>query len=113
CENDDRMLCKTAGHGCIWHLADIPTSVGLPGCQQPVVAEKGLNGRVITREIMPVLFSVVEGFGAPRGCAYWTTVSANNQCRTFAVRRPFRWDLCGKPLISLALPRGLEPLFSP
>ena len=35
--------------------------VGLPGDQQLVVAEKDLNGRVTTREIMPVLFSVLEG----------------------------------------------------
>ena len=35
--------------------------VGLPDAQQLVVAEKDLNGRVATREIMPVLFSLLEG----------------------------------------------------
>ncbi|HEY3147265.1 MAG TPA: protein-L-isoaspartate(D-aspartate) O-methyltransferase, partial [Dongiaceae bacterium] len=39
--------------------------VGLPGAQQLVVAEKDLNGRVTTREIMPVLFSVLEGSDQP------------------------------------------------
>jgi protein-L-isoaspartate(D-aspartate) O-methyltransferase len=35
--------------------------VGLPAAQQLVVVEKDLNGRVTTKEIMPVLFSVLEG----------------------------------------------------
>jgi protein-L-isoaspartate(D-aspartate) O-methyltransferase len=35
--------------------------VGLPTAQQLVVVEKDLNGRVTTKEIMPVLFSVLEG----------------------------------------------------
>jgi protein-L-isoaspartate(D-aspartate) O-methyltransferase len=35
--------------------------VGLLGAQQLVVVEKELNGRVTTKEIMPVLFSVLEG----------------------------------------------------
>ena len=35
--------------------------VGLLGAQQLVVAEKDRNGRVTTKEIMPVLFSVLEG----------------------------------------------------
>jgi protein-L-isoaspartate(D-aspartate) O-methyltransferase len=35
--------------------------VGLPDAQQLVVVEKDLNGRVTTKEIMPVLFSVLEG----------------------------------------------------
>lgn len=39
--------------------------VGLPRAQQLVVAEKDLNGRVTTREIMPVLFSVLEGSDQP------------------------------------------------
>jgi protein-L-isoaspartate(D-aspartate) O-methyltransferase len=39
--------------------------VGLPGSQQLVVAEKGLNGRVTTKEIMPVLFSVLEESDQP------------------------------------------------
>jgi len=39
--------------------------VGLPGAQHLVVAEKDLNGRVTTREIMPVLFSVLEGSDQP------------------------------------------------
>src|SRR5215831_9542155 len=39
--------------------------VGLPGDQQLVVAEKDLDGRVTTREIMPVLFSVLEGSDQP------------------------------------------------
>ena len=34
--------------------------VGLLGAQQLVVVEKDLNGRVTTKEIMPVLFSVLE-----------------------------------------------------
>jgi protein-L-isoaspartate(D-aspartate) O-methyltransferase len=34
--------------------------VGLPGAQQLVVVEKDLNGKVATKEIMPVLFSVLE-----------------------------------------------------
>jgi protein-L-isoaspartate(D-aspartate) O-methyltransferase len=39
--------------------------VGLPGAQELVVAEKDLNGRVTTKEIMPVLFSVLEGSDQP------------------------------------------------
>ena len=39
--------------------------VGLPGAQQLVVAEKDLNGRVTTKEIMPVLFSVLEECDQP------------------------------------------------
>ena len=39
--------------------------VGLPGAQQLVVAEKDLNGRVTTKEIMPVLFSVLEESDQP------------------------------------------------
>jgi protein-L-isoaspartate(D-aspartate) O-methyltransferase len=39
--------------------------VGLPGAQQLVVVEKDLNGRVATKEIMPVLFSVLEGSDQP------------------------------------------------
>jgi protein-L-isoaspartate(D-aspartate) O-methyltransferase len=39
--------------------------VGLPGAQQLVVAEKDQNGRVTTREIVPVLFSVLEGSDQP------------------------------------------------
>jgi len=39
--------------------------VGLPEAQQLVVAEKDLNGRVTTKEIMPVLFSVLEGSDEP------------------------------------------------
>ena len=35
--------------------------VGLPDAQQLVVAEKDLNNRVTTKEIMPVLFSLLEG----------------------------------------------------
>ena len=35
--------------------------VGLLGAQQLVVVEKDLNGKVTTKEIMPVLFSVLEG----------------------------------------------------
>ncbi len=35
--------------------------VGLLSAQQLVVVEKDLNGRVTTKEIMPVLFSVLEG----------------------------------------------------
>jgi protein-L-isoaspartate(D-aspartate) O-methyltransferase len=39
--------------------------VGLPGSQRLVVAEKDLNGRVTTKEIMPVLFSVLEESDQP------------------------------------------------
>ena len=39
--------------------------VGLLGAQQLVVAEKNRNGRVTTKEIMPVLFSVLEGSDQP------------------------------------------------
>ena len=39
--------------------------VGLLGDQQLVVVEKDLNGRVTTKEIMPVLFSVLEGSDQP------------------------------------------------
>ena len=35
--------------------------VGLPVAQQLVLVEKDLNGKVTTKEIMPVLFSVLEG----------------------------------------------------
>jgi protein-L-isoaspartate(D-aspartate) O-methyltransferase len=35
--------------------------VGLLGAQQLVVGDKDLNGKVTTKEIMPVLFSVLEG----------------------------------------------------
>jgi len=39
--------------------------VGLLGAQQLVVVEKDLNGRVATKEIMPVLFSLLEGSEQP------------------------------------------------
>ena len=39
--------------------------VGLPEAQQLVVVDKDLNGRVATREIMPVLFSLLEGSDHP------------------------------------------------
>ena len=39
--------------------------VGLPDAQQLVVAEKDLNGRVTTKEIMQVLFSLLEGPDQP------------------------------------------------
>ena len=39
--------------------------VGLLGAQQLVVVEKDLNGRVATKEIMPVLFSVLEESDQP------------------------------------------------
>jgi protein-L-isoaspartate(D-aspartate) O-methyltransferase len=39
--------------------------VGLPGGQQLLVAEKDPNGRVTTKEIMPVLFSLLEGSEQP------------------------------------------------
>jgi protein-L-isoaspartate(D-aspartate) O-methyltransferase len=35
--------------------------VGLPDAQQLVVAEKDLNGRITTKQIMPVRFSLLEG----------------------------------------------------
>jgi len=39
--------------------------VGPPEAQQLVVAEKDLNGRVTTKEIMRVLFSLLEGSDQP------------------------------------------------
>jgi len=39
--------------------------VGLLVAKQLVVVEKDLNGRVTTKEIMPVLFSVLEGSDQP------------------------------------------------
>jgi protein-L-isoaspartate(D-aspartate) O-methyltransferase len=39
--------------------------VGLPIAQQLVLVEKDLNGKVTTKEIMPVLFSVLEGSDQP------------------------------------------------
>jgi len=35
--------------------------VGLLGAQQLVVVEKDLHGKVTTKEMMPVMFSVLEG----------------------------------------------------
>ena len=37
------------------------TPVGFPNAQQLIVAEKDLDGRVKTKEIMQVLFSMLEG----------------------------------------------------
>jgi Protein-L-isoaspartate(D-aspartate) O-methyltransferase (PCMT) len=39
--------------------------VGLAGAQQLLVAEKDRNGKVVTKEIMPVLFSLLEGSEQP------------------------------------------------
>ncbi len=39
--------------------------VGLPGAQQLLVVEKDRNGKVATKEIMPVLFWVLEGSEQP------------------------------------------------
>jgi protein-L-isoaspartate(D-aspartate) O-methyltransferase len=39
--------------------------VGLPDAQQLVLAEKAVNGRIATKEIMPVLFSLLEGADQP------------------------------------------------
>jgi protein-L-isoaspartate(D-aspartate) O-methyltransferase len=39
--------------------------VGLPDAQQLVVADKDMNGRVGTNEIMRVLFSLLEGPDEP------------------------------------------------
>ena len=39
--------------------------VGLPDAQQLVLAEKDVNGRIATKEIMPVLFSLLEGSDQP------------------------------------------------
>jgi protein-L-isoaspartate(D-aspartate) O-methyltransferase len=39
--------------------------VGLPVAQQLVLVEKDLNGKVTTKEIMPVLFSVLDGSEQP------------------------------------------------
>ena len=40
--------------------------VGLPDAQQLVVADKDLNGRVGTKEIMRVMFSLLEDPTSPR-----------------------------------------------
>jgi len=39
--------------------------IGLPVVQQLVLVEKDFNGKVTTKEIMPVLFSVLEGSDQP------------------------------------------------
>ncbi len=39
--------------------------VGLPDAQQLVLAEKDLSGRITMKEIMPVLFSLLEGSDEP------------------------------------------------
>ena len=39
--------------------------VGLPDAQQLVVVDKDVNGRVRTKEIMQVLFSLLEGPDEP------------------------------------------------
>jgi protein-L-isoaspartate(D-aspartate) O-methyltransferase len=39
--------------------------VGLPDAQQLVLAEKDVDGRIATKEIMPVLFSLLEGADQP------------------------------------------------
>ena len=39
--------------------------VGLPDAQQLVVAQKDLRGRFTMKEIMPVLFSLLEGVDEP------------------------------------------------
>jgi protein-L-isoaspartate(D-aspartate) O-methyltransferase len=39
--------------------------VGLPSAQQLLVAEKDRNGKVTTKETMPVLFSLLEGSEEP------------------------------------------------
>src|ERR1700720_3623567 len=39
--------------------------VGLPDAQQLVVVDKDVNGKVTTKEIMPVLFSLLEGPDQP------------------------------------------------
>lgn len=39
--------------------------VGLPDAQQLVLVEKDQNGRITTKEIMPVLFSLLEGSDQP------------------------------------------------
>ena len=39
--------------------------VGLPDAQQLLVISKDINGKVRTKEIMPVLFSLLEGPDEP------------------------------------------------
>ncbi len=39
--------------------------VGLPAAQQLVVLDKDLNGKITTKEIMPVLFSLLEESDQP------------------------------------------------
>jgi protein-L-isoaspartate(D-aspartate) O-methyltransferase len=39
--------------------------VGLPDAQQLVVVDKDVNGRIKTKEIMQVLFSLLEGPDEP------------------------------------------------
>jgi protein-L-isoaspartate(D-aspartate) O-methyltransferase len=43
--------------------------VGLPDAQQLVVVDKDVNGRIKTKEIMQVLFSLLEGPDEPAFCA--------------------------------------------
>ena len=45
--------------------APLRYNIRLLGAQQLVVVEKDLNGKVTTKEIMPVLFSVLEGSDQP------------------------------------------------
>ena len=40
--------------------------VGLPDAQQLVLVEKDLNGKITRKEIMPVLFSPLEGVRSDR-----------------------------------------------
>ena len=43
--------------------------VGLPDAQQLLVIDKDMNGKVRTKEIMQVLFSLLEGTDPPAFCA--------------------------------------------
>jgi protein-L-isoaspartate(D-aspartate) O-methyltransferase len=58
--------------------------VGLPVAQQLVVVDKDLNGRVATKEIMPVLFSVLEGSDESAGRGTCTRLHGRSLARRIA-----------------------------
>ena len=55
--------------------------VGLPDAQQLVVAEKDLNGRVTTKEIMRVMFLVARGIRPACIPSVLNWMIAGGQCR--------------------------------
>jgi hypothetical protein len=57
----------------------------LLGAQQLVMLEKDLNGRVTTKEIMPVLFSVLEGSDQPNSMGRLQRQNACTNRRQFGL----------------------------